>query len=132
MRWLAMLLLGLAIGAFAAVTLVGAMRQATPLRKGIMAVSQHQLRELRELAAGEPCDPAAAARRLGVLRGLGPDFEAALLPTGRDDELFRRHLANYLGSLDRALAETPPQCAGLRTAVREVGAGCKRCHDDFR
>ena len=104
MRGLAMLLLGMAIGAFAAVTLVGAMRQATPLRKGIMAVSERQLVELRKLAAGERCEPMAAASRLQVLRGLGDDFEAALLPSGRDDAQFRRHLAHYLGTVDRAEA----------------------------
>lgn len=132
MRGLAMLLLGMAIGAFAAVTLVGAMRQATPLRKGIMAVSERQLVELRKLAAGERCEPMAAASRLQVLRGLGDDFEAALLPSGRDDAQFRRHLAHYLGTVDRALAAAPQSCARLRAAVRDVGAGCKRCHDDFR
>ena len=131
MRWLAMLVLGMAIGAFGAVTLVGAMRQATPLRKGIMAVSQQQLRELRKAAAGEHCAVAATAPRLALLRGMGADFEAAFLP-GRDDAAFRRHLGHYLATLDRALATPPVGCVALRQALREVGAGCKRCHDDFR
>lgn len=126
MRWVAMLLLGMAIGALGAVTVVGALRQETPLRKAVMAASSQQLRQLRAEQAAGRCG--ATGDRLVTLRTLAGEFEAAFLPNGRD-ELFRRHLGAYEAALERARGVA---CPALATALRDVGRACKACHDDFR
>jgi cytochrome c556 len=132
MRWLVVLLVGLAVGALGAVTVIGAMRHATPLPKGLMAVTGHQFATLRRQVKAKQCPPGSAQARLRTLRALGDDVETAFLPTGRDDERFRRHLADYLGTLDAALASPPAHCAALEPVLREVGARCEQCHDDYR
>lgn len=132
MRWLAVLLVGIAIGALGAVTAIGAMRHATPLPKGLMAVTGHQFGTLRQQAKTGRCARAAALERLRTLRALGDEVEQAFLPTGRDDERFRRHLADYVATLDTALASPPEQCTSLNLVLRDLGARCRQCHDDYR
>src|SRR5687767_6294766 len=132
MRWLVLLVVGMAIGALGAVTAIGAMRHATPLPKGLMAVTGHQFETLRRQAKAGRCEPDAVAARLRTLQALVPDVEPAFLPTGRDDERFRRHLAAYAGALDAALAAPPAHCAALQLALRDIGGRCRQCHDDYR
>lgn len=131
MKWIVMLLLGMLVGALGAVSVVGAMKQDTPLRKGVMAVSSHQFRDLRGQVEAGRCDAATVERRLRVMRGVAADFEPAFLPTGRDD-LFRRHQAGYVAALEAALATPPSTCASLGEAVKPIGLACRTCHDDFR
>lgn len=132
MRWLVLLLVGVLVGALGAVTAIGAMRQATPLPKGLMAVTDHQFATLRRQVKANRCAPDSAQARLRTLRALGDDFESAFLPTGRDDARFLRHLAAYVESLDAALAAPPAHCAALAQALRDIGGRCKQCHDDYR
>jgi hypothetical protein len=131
MRWLGLLLLGMALGALATVSAIGAMRQGTPLHKGAMAVTSHQFRDLRGQVEAGRCDAEVAGRRLRLMRDLGADFDAAFLPNGRD-ELFRRHRKRYTAALDAALQSPPTTCAALQAAVRPIGQACRACHDDFR
>jgi hypothetical protein len=132
MRWLVVMLVGVLVGALGAVTAMGAMRHATPLPKGLMAVTNHQFATLRRQVQADRCTPDPALARLRTLRALGDDVEAAFLPTGRDDARFLRHLADYVASLDAALAAPPAHCAALALALRDIGSRCKQCHDDYR
>jgi cytochrome c556 len=132
MRMLVMLVLGIAIGAFGTVTALSALRQGTAPNKGAMALTGHHFAGLRRMGDGGRCDADAIATHLRQMRAVANDLESTFLPTGADDDLFRRHSGDYRTALDHALASPPAQCDALARAVREVGARCKACHRDFR
>jgi cytochrome c556 len=132
MRGLVLLMVGVAVGALGAVTAIGSMRHATPLPKALMAVTGHQFETLQRQAKAGRCEPAAIDARLRTLRALGDEVGPALLPTGRDDERFRRALAGYIAALDAALAARPAHCAALQPVLRDIGGRCRQCHADYR
>lgn len=132
MRMLGMLLLGIVIGALGTVMAINALRQGIAPGKAAMALTAHHSGQLRRMGESGSCDAAAIAMHLRQLRALGNELEGAFLPTGGDDDLFRRHAANYREVLDRTLAAPPLQCEPLTAAMRQVGAECKACHQDFR
>jgi cytochrome c556 len=132
MRMVAMLVLGLAIGVFAAVTVISGMRQETPYSKAVMAVTKRNYDDLRALAESGRCDARVAGAHLRTLAALANDIGPAFLPTGMDDALFERHLQAYRSRVDAAFAAAPADCAALKPLVVDVGAGCKECHADFK
>ena len=132
MRMVVMLLLGMFIGAFGAVTAVSALRQTTPLTKATMAVTGSHFNQLRQLAKTERCDAALIEPHLQTMRALSSDLDSVFLPTGGDDEAFRRHRIDYRHALDAALSPVAQSCAALDASIASVGAKCKACHQEFR
>lgn len=132
MRMVIMLLLGIFIGALAAVTAVSAMRQETPLSKALMSVSGHHFRALHGMVKAEKCDSAVARNHLAAIRSAANDLETAFLPTGVDDEQFRKYATEFRAALDTSLVSVPEACPALSEELKPVGAGCKACHEDFK
>lgn len=131
MRAVAMLAVGVLVGALGAVTAVGAMKQEVPLPKASMTLMRHHFQPLREMAGGSQCDVAAVARHLRGLQALSSEFDA-FLPTGGDDEAFKRHAGNFASTMDAVVAAPPAGCQALGEASKKIGGACKACHDEFR
>lgn len=127
-----MLLLGMAIGIFGAVTVLGAMQQGTPLPRGMMAVTGYHFGSLREQVDAGRCDAVDIQRRLRGLEALTVDLESAFLPTGGDDARFESLAGDYRRAVQAALAAPPQDCAALGATVKNLGAQCKACHNEFR
>ena len=132
MRAVAMLVLGMFIGVFGTVTTLGALRQDTPLTRGIMAVTKHHFGAAREAVDSADCRVEAVQAHLRTMRALQTDLVPAFLPTGGDDTAFKHFSGNYGQALDAALALPASDCAALAPAVSKLGDECKMCHRDFR
>jgi cytochrome c556 len=131
MRLVALLLIGLFIGALGAVAGMSALRQDTPYNRALMTVLRQQMGGLNAMREAKRCDVAEATRRIGIMHAVSHDTDAAFLPVG-DDELFRRHSEAMQSRLAQALASPPSDCAALAATVSGIGGTCKACHDDFR
>lgn len=131
MRAVVMLLVGVLVGALGAVTAVGAMKQDVPYPKASMTLMRHHFTPLKDMPASGRCDPALIQRHLRGLQALAGEFDA-FLPTGGDDDAFRRHAATFAGAVDAAVAAPPATCQALGQANQTLGGACKACHDDFR
>jgi cytochrome c556 len=132
MRMIVMLLLGLAIGVLGAVTIIGGMKQDVPYARAVMALTSQHFGALRKMEESQQCDAAQSVRHLRSLRALADDLAPAFLPTGGDDAQFQKYGSDYAARLDTALASVPATCTALRTAIINIGAGCKACHQDFK
>jgi cytochrome c556 len=132
MRMIGMLLLGLAIGAFGAVTIVSGMKQEVPYARAVMALSAQHFGALRKMHEAGQCDAEPIAAHLRSLRALAEDLEPAFVPTGGDDALFRRHGTEFASRVDAAMLAAPATCDALQDAIGRVGGGCKACHQDFK
>lgn len=131
MRFIALLLLGLFIGALGAVAGMSALRQDTPYNRALMTVLRQQMGGLRAMTEAGSCDVAESKRRLALMRAVAQDTDAAFLPVG-DDALFRRHSAAMHARLARAVEAPPEDCAALGETMSAIGGTCKACHEDFR
>jgi cytochrome c556 len=132
MKHVILMVLGLVIGAFGAVTALSALQQGTPLSKGMMAVMGHHFGALREMPTGGKCEGSAIEPHLRMLRALSDDMGHAFLPSGGDDALFQRRIDEFSARADAALASAPADCTALAKVTAEIGDGCKGCHRDFR
>lgn len=130
MRAVAMLVIGILIGALGAVTVVGAMRKDIPMQKATMTVMRHHYGALRKMGDGGQCDAATLQRHLRALQGLAGAFPA-FLPTGGDDAAFQRHADHFASTADATVAAAPG-CDALAATTKNLGSACKACHDDFR
>lgn len=131
MRALILIILGLGIGILTTVTVLSALRQATPLSRAVMAVTGHQLKAMQAAVSNGACDAAATNARMTALRVLADDFEAALLPS-LDDALARRYIDDYRSTLDAIRADGANDCPTLEQAISEIKQRCDFCHRDFR
>ena len=131
MRAVAMLAVGILVGALGAVTAVGAMRKDIPIQKASMTLMRHHFGALKSMPEGKQCDAAAMRRHLLGMAALGGEFHA-FLPTGGDDAAFEKYAAGFAATLDEVLAAPPADCAALAAANQKIGGACKACHDDFR
>jgi cytochrome c556 len=130
MRAVAMLVVGILVGALGAVTVVGAMHKDIPLQKASMTVMRHHFGALRKMGEGGTCDAVAMQRHLRGLQGLSASLPA-FLPTGGDDAAFDRHAAQFTRTADAAVAAAPG-CNALAATTKDLGGACKACHDEFR
>lgn len=131
MRALILILLGLAIGVMTTVTILSALRQGTPLSRGVMSVTGHQLKTMQAALSRDDCGWVAIQPRVAALRMLADDFEAALLPS-LDDALARRYIGDYRSALDAIEASRANDCPSLARAISELKQRCDFCHRDFR
>ena len=131
MRAVALMLIGLFIGALGAVAGMGALRQGTPYSHAVMGVLSQQMGGLRAMRDSNRCDVAESTRRIGIMAAVAQDTDAAFLPVG-DDELFKRHSSAMREQLAQSLASPAADCAALATTMGAIGSTCKACHDDFR
>lgn len=131
MRFIALLLIGLFIGALGAVAGMSALRQDTPYNRALMTVLRQQMGGLSAMREAKSCDVAESTRRLALMQAVAHDTDPAFLPVG-DDTLFRRHSGAMRSRLAQTLAAPPADCAALGEALAAIGGTCKACHQDFR
>lgn len=131
-RYLFLFLLGLVIGAVAAVMGLRALQaRADPFPDALMNVLAHQSGQLRDAAKANRCTTSDTLPRLQTLRALSNDLEAAF-PGLATDQRFGQAASGLRAKLDEALANPPADCAQLTATTQDIGAGCKACHQDFR
>lgn len=132
MRQLALLLTGLLIGALCAFMAARTLQQRHALPRGLMAVLQHDLAELRRAEREQRCADAGLPRRFARIEDLSGEIVGAMGSTPADDP----HLADYAAALTHAGAQgrtsAPADCAALTQHVRAVAEACERCHRDYR
>ena len=131
MRFVALLLIGLFIGALGAVAGMSALRQDTPYNRALMTVLRQQMGGLNAMREAKSCDASESKRRLAIMHAVSHDTDAAFLPVG-DDALFRTHSAAMQSKLAQALVSPPEDCAALAETMSGIGGTCKACHEDFR
>jgi cytochrome c556 len=133
MRYILMILIGIALGAFGTVAVLNALRAGTAFPRGVMAVSGHHMAGMRDAVLASPCQPQQVTRRLQALRMLADDIEPAFLPDGMTDPTFSRYAGDLRTRLDAALARVPAaECRDLSIELGNVNDACKACHRDYR
>lgn len=131
MRAVAMLVVGVLVGALGAVTAVGAMKKNVPFDKASMTLMRHHFGALKKMPEAKQCDARVVERHLQGLQGIASEFDV-FLPTGGDDASFQGHAGKFVTALDAALAAPPADCAALTATITSLGGACKGCHDEFR
>jgi cytochrome c556 len=130
MRNLILLLVGIAVGAFAAVNVVNALRQRDAYARGLMNVMQHHQSTLRQELQRKHCDANTTAAALAGLQQSANGLEEALYPDAIADAPFRE----YAQSLRDAVTATSgsADCPSLAPRVGKIGAACDACHRQYR
>ena len=131
-KYLFLFLLGLVIGA---IGVVMAMR-AWDARKdhfpeSLMQVQGWHVGQLSKAIEQNRCAATDTLPHLKALRTTADDLERAF-PGLADDQRFADAASKLRGTLDGALASPPMNCEGVTSLAKDIGAGCKACHQDFR
>ena len=131
-KYIALLLLGLVIGAICTVMAMRAIEARKDHFHGsVMHVQQWHLAQLRAATEQNRCSATDSVPHLQTLRVMANDLEPAF-PDLRDDERFVKTASQLRGALDTALASPPADCAALGETTAAIGEACKACHQDFR
>jgi hypothetical protein len=131
-RYFFLFLVGLLVGA---VGVVMAMR-ALDARKdhfpeSVMQVQQWHMGKLKANMEQNRCNATDTLPHLQALRAMADDIEPAF-PDLADDARFTKAASDLRAAIDQARASPPLNCAGVGTAMKDIGAACKACHQDFR
>ena len=131
-RYFFLFLVGLLVGA---VGVVMAMR-AIDARKdhfpeSVMHVQQWHMGKLKANIDQNRCNATDTLPHLQALRAMADDIEPAF-PDLTDDARFTKAASDLRAAIDQARANPPLNCAGVGAAMKEIGAACKACHQDFR
>jgi cytochrome c556 len=131
-RYFFLFLVGLLVGA---VGVVMAMR-AIEARKdhfpeSVMQVQQWHMGKLKANIDQNRCNATDTLPHLQALRAMADDIEPAF-PDLTDDARFTKAASDLRAAVDRARANPPLNCAGVGSAMKEIGGACKACHQDFR
>ncbi len=130
MRYVIVLLVGIAIGATLAMVTLNALQRASAVPHGVMAVMQYHVNAVRSDVSAEQCTNAGP--HFATLRALADDIAPVFVPTGGDDALFTRYGEQLRDRLDAVIATPATDCRSLTEQLGEVGDGCKACHRDFK
>ena len=131
MKYLALLLVGLFIGALGAVAAISALRQGTPYDDAVMTVMSQQMGALRGMREKNQCKPEEINRRLDLLGAIADETDSAFLPIG-DDAKFSELSKDLRDAVATARMRQPTDCDALGQAMAGIGGTCKACHDIFR
>lgn len=131
-KYLAMLLLGLVIGAICTVIALRAIEaRQDHFHDSVMHVQSWHLGQLEASMEQSRCGATDSLPHLQTLRTMASDLEPAF-PDLSDDSRFVKHASQMRATLDTALASPPLNCEGLGATTKKVGEACKACHQDFR
>lgn len=131
-RFLALFLLGLVVGAFAAAYLMRMwLGGPDTYPRALMQVVGAQSGQLKENVAQNRCNATDTLPHLQTMRALANHLEPAFVDL-RDDRRFVEHASAMRARLDAALSSPPLNCAGLVTMQADIGETCQACHQDFR
>ena len=131
-HYLFLLILGLVLGAVATVMALRAIEaRKDPFPDALMHVQQWQMGQLKTDMEQNRCNATDVLPHLQALRMTANDIDAAF-PDLRDDPRFTAASTAMRASMDKAVANPPLTCEGLGAAMKDIGASCKGCHQDFR
>ena len=130
MRYVVMLLLGVFIGAMGTVSVLNALREGNALPRGLMAVLDHRLDQVRTSIEGGQCTD--AQRHFEAIHLLAADIETAFLPLSANEALFSQYANDLVTRAGTAASNTAVDCRVLKEQIGSVGDGCKACHRDFK
>lgn len=131
-KYLALLLLGLVIGAICTVMALRAIEaRKDHFHESVMHVQAWHLDQLQAAVEQSRCAATDSLPHLQTLRTMAADLEPAF-PDLRDDQRFVKHASQMRATLDAALASPPASCEALGNTVKKIGEACKACHQDFR
>jgi hypothetical protein len=132
MRSVLLLILGLAVGALAAVKVNNVLHMRSAYPDGVMSVMQHHLGTLAQSMRQGKCPANATQWHLQRLKAMQPDIVPAFAgDVGRKPD-FRKHAQKLDAAIDAALASAPADCPALNKAVSNIGGACKSCHEVYR
>ena len=131
-KYIALLLLGLVIGAICTVMALRAIEARKDHFHGsVMHVQAWHLGQIRAGIEQNRCGATDSLPHLQTLRTMATDLEPAF-PELRDDERFVKYSSQMRATLDAALAQPPLNCESLGATAKKIGEDCKACHQDFR
>ncbi|MFC5569439.1 hypothetical protein ACFPN1_05080 [Lysobacter yangpyeongensis] len=131
-RYLFLFLLGLVVGAVAIVMALRAWdARKDHFPESLMHVQGWHVRQLAKAVEQNRCAATDTLPHFKALRTTADDLERAF-PGLADDQRFTQAASNLRGTLDAALASPPLNCEGVARLNKDIGAGCKACHQDFR
>jgi hypothetical protein len=132
MRYLFLFVLGLVVGVIGTVMAVRALdARKDHFPESVMHVFSAHMDMLDANVTGNRCAATDTLPQLQALRTLANDIEPAFGDL-REDSRFAGHASDLRAALDRSLASPPIACAGVQAAMKDIGAACKACHQDFR
>lgn len=131
-RYLFLLILGLALGAVAAVMAMRALQQRRdPFPEALMHVQQWHMGQLKGAMETNHCNATDVLPHLQALRMTSNDLDAAF-PDLRDDQRFQAASSAMRAATDKAIANPPLSCESVGAAMQSIGETCKGCHQDFK
>lgn len=134
-RYLFLFLLGLVIGIIGVVMVLRAIEGRKTWQDHFPDAAMHVMdahaAQLKSAVGANRCGATDVLPHLQTLRYMANDLEPAL-PGLADDARFIEHASRLRATLDDTLATPPLNCAGAEAAIKQIGEGCKACHQDFR
>jgi cytochrome c556 len=131
-RYFFLFAIGLVVGVMATVMGMRALdARRDPFPEALMHVQQWHVGQLKRSLESNRCNATDTLPHLAALRMTADDIEGAF-PDLRDDARFVKAAGQLRATLDSARANPPLNCAAVGTALQDIGAACKACHQDFR
>lgn len=131
-RYFFLFLVGLVVGAIGVVMAMRALdARKDHFPESVMEVQQWHLGRLKANVEQNRCNATDTLPHLQALRAMADDIEPAF-PDLRDDERFTKAASQLRAAVDQARANPPLNCAGVGSALQDIGGACKACHQDFR
>ncbi len=128
MRYAVCLVIGLLIGALAAVTTTNIIAShSDPYPDSLMNVMSHELGAAGKAADLPTCNDNRDA--LNKLSMLSNDIIIAMPDGGEPDRVFHQYIKNLRDKVDIARRS---DCAGRKQALTDVKNACSDCHRDYR
>ena len=130
-RALALLGVGLFIGAIGAFMLMSTLQRRHEVPRGSMALMQYHMGQARKTARSTSCDTPVAQRHLQRMRALAEDSTPIFAAIGYVDATFERRRDGFIEEVDKGLAPGA-DCAVIGTALKQIADACEACHHDTR
>jgi len=132
MRSILLLVLGLVVGALAAVKVSNVLNLRDAYPRGVMFVMQHHLGTLAYSMREGKCPAAATQMHLDRIKAMQPEILQAFAGNLAAKPDFRKHKQKLSDAVDAAIAAAPADCPALRKQVSQIGGACKSCHEVYR
>ena len=130
-RALALLAVGLFMGAIGTFMLMSTLQQRHQVPRGSMALMQYHMGQARNTARSTTCDAPKAQHHLQRMRALAEDSTPIFTAIGYVDATFERRRDGFIEEVDKGLT-TGADCAVIGTALKQIADACEACHHDTR
>jgi hypothetical protein len=131
-KYLFLFLLGLVVGVVGVVMALRAWdARKDHFPESLMQVQGWHMAQLSKAVEQNRCAATDTLPHIKALRTTADDLERAFAGLA-DDQRFSDAASKLRGTLDGALASPPLNCQGVAALNKDIGAGCKACHQDFR